>query len=71
MSRKVLPGVQNTAGQPIRVSLGAAGVKVARIIDPTGQLTVPGGHTTESRAAMSAFIRKCNSGEIEMKTLEF
>lgn len=65
MNRKVLPGIRNSVGQPIRVTVGATGVKVARIIDPVGPLTIPGGHTPESKAAMSEYIRKRKSGEIE------
>ncbi|MGO4695473.1 hypothetical protein AB4Z50_14470 [Paenibacillus sp. 2TAB26] len=68
-TRKVLPGIQNADGQLIRVTVGATGVKEARVIDPVGPLTVPGGHTDDSKAAMSEFIRKCKSGEIEMTTL--
>ncbi len=73
MTRKLLQGVQNTNGQPIRVSVGAAGVKEALIIDPVGVHTDPSGrngHTPESRAAMTEFIRKCKSGEIEMKPIQ-
>ncbi|WP_147385209.1 hypothetical protein [Paenibacillus thiaminolyticus] len=53
MKRKVLPGVRNSVGQTVRVTIGATGVKEARIIDPVGPLTIPGGHTPESKAAMS------------------
>ncbi|GGG79365.1 hypothetical protein [Paenibacillus radicis (ex Gao et al. 2016)] len=70
MTRKVLPGVLTAEGQPIRVTVGATGDNEARIIDPVGVLTDPrSDHTPESRAAMSEFIRKCKSGEIEMKPI--
>jgi hypothetical protein len=67
MNRKALPGIRNLAGQPIRVTIGAAGAKEARIIDPAGPLTIPGGHTPESKAAMSEYIRKRKNGEVEFK----
>ncbi|MFB5759407.1 hypothetical protein [Paenibacillus medicaginis] len=35
-----------------------AGIKISRTVDPTGVLAGPGDHTPESKAAMSAFIRK-------------
>ncbi|MGF7036410.1 hypothetical protein J2T17_007473 [Paenibacillus mucilaginosus] len=66
MGRKVLPGIRNTAGQPIRVTVGAAGEKQARIIDPNGVLTYSIGHTAASKAAMSEMIRKSKAGEIEI-----
>ncbi|WP_143089108.1 hypothetical protein [Paenibacillus sp. UNC496MF] len=80
MARKILHGVQNAKGQPIRVTVGTARVKETivdlerlEMIDPRGIHTDPSGrdgHTPESRAAMTEFIRKCKSGEIEMKPIE-
>jgi len=63
MSRKLLPGVQNRDGQSIRITIGAAGAKESRIIDPIGILAVPGGHTAESKSAMSEYIQKRKNGE--------
>lgn len=51
-------------------SFGATGVKEARIVDPDGVLTIPGGHTPESKAAMSEFIQKSKSGEIKISYLK-
>jgi hypothetical protein len=71
MTRKVMPGVLAAEAQPIRVTPEVAGDSEAQIIDPVGVLTDPcGGHTQESRAAIREFIRKCKSGEIEMKPIQ-
>ena len=66
MKRKVLSGVSNPDGQPMLVTIGSTGVKEAGIIDPDGPLTIPGGHTPESKLAMSEYIRKRKNGEINV-----
>lgn len=66
MTRKAFPNAQNDVGQSIRVTIGTKKQDKSWTIDPSGPLTVPGGHTAESRKAMSQFIQKSKSDEISI-----
>ncbi|MDF9842492.1 MULTISPECIES: hypothetical protein [unclassified Paenibacillus] len=68
-TRKILPGMQNTSGQNIKVTVGAAEMQDARVIDPSGAFTTPGDNTREAKSAMSEYIKRCKDSDVQINYL--